>query len=138
VTQAPAKPMTATERAVAAWLDEIGVEYVVKPKLAVIVGGRRRRLSPDFVVPDERLVIEANGCFVHGCPECYGDRGLVHNRDRDDVRLAAFERAGYEVEVVWEHEVSGLTSAAARGRALSHASPARPRLLRRRRSQCAV
>lgn len=105
-----AKPMSALEAAVATWLDEQGVRYLVKPKLTVLVGGSRRRLSPDFFVPDERLAIEVNGCYVHGCWECYGDRGLVRSRDRDAVRLAALERAGYSVEVIWQHE---LTSSAA-------------------------
>jgi G:T-mismatch repair DNA endonuclease (very short patch repair protein) len=111
-----AKSLSRLERAVAEWLDGMGVEYLVKPKITVEVRGSRRRLSPDILVPAERLVIEVNGCYVHGCPVCYGDRGLTRNRDRDDVRLAALERAGYAVEVIWQHELPELTSAARVGR----------------------
>jgi len=100
--------LTKLERRMGEWLTRRGVEYLVKPRIRVDRSGKRRRLEPDFLVPDEHLLIEVNGCFVHGCPECYGGHGSTSVRSRDERRLAELRKAGYEVEVVWEHELEAL------------------------------
>lgn len=85
-------------------LDADGVEYVIHPRVRVELFGKRRRLTPDVLVPSQNLLIEVYGCFVHCCPECgHGDE--LKNW-RDQVRLDALRRAGYEVSVVWEHELA--------------------------------
>lgn len=97
--------MTGPERLMLAELRRDGVDFVAKPRVPVVIHGRRRRLTPDFLVPMERLVIEVNGCYVHGCRECGAGQGSERRRERDRARLDAFTRAGYDVEVVWEHEL---------------------------------
>ena len=97
---------SALERHVHSMLRASGVEFVTHPSVETIVGGKWRRLEPDILIPAEHRVIEVNGCFVHGCKECTGDRG----RDRllrYQVKVRALERAGYTVETVWEHEITG-------------------------------
>lgn len=83
-----------------------GVDYVKHPVIRAVVHGCVRKLEPDFLVPAERLVIEVNGCFVHGCEVCYGgDGAAMARRERDAARRRAFESMGYFVDEVWEHEL---------------------------------
>lgn len=98
--------MTKVERGVLEMLENMGADVVVKPKIKVELFGKRRRLTPDFFVPAERLIVEAYGCFVHGCEECYSGQGSEEKRYRDMVRLEAFQRAGYQCEIIWEHEIT--------------------------------
>ncbi|MEW6225709.1 MAG: very short patch repair endonuclease [Chloroflexota bacterium] len=70
---------------------------------------------PDIVFPALRLAVFVNGCFWHLCPVCSpprprGNAGfwkqkLEANRDRDARVHAQLEALGWEVEVVWEHEI---------------------------------
>ena len=50
------------------------------------------RGSPDFVFPEARLAVFADGCFWHGCPECghvprtnrpFWAAKIERNRERD-------------------------------------------------------
>jgi len=115
VSERQAEPaLNLLEERVRTWLEGQGVEFLVKPRLRVEVFGRKRRLEPDFLVPAENLIIEVNGCWVHGCRECFGhnDGHGRHEmkRYKDDVRERALRLAGYEVETIWEHELEALGS----------------------------
>lgn len=101
---------TRPERAVYEYLLASGyTNVVVKPRIRVMMHGKRRRLEPDFLIPEEHTVIEVNGCWVHGCEECHGGQGFAVKRWKDAVRSDALQRAGYQVEVIWEHELETLT-----------------------------
>ena len=96
--------LTGPERKMLRVLRGMGIEPIVHPRLRVTMFGKRRRLTPDFYVPAENLVIEVNGCFVHGCRDCgHGDE---LKEWKDLTRLDALTRAGYNVDVVWEHELA--------------------------------
>jgi len=82
-----------------------GVEFLVQPAFEVLIGRTWRRLKPDILVPSERLAIEVNGCFVHGCPVCYGGRGRARFL-KFEQKIRALKRAGWNVHVVWEHELT--------------------------------
>ncbi|MDG7037062.1 MAG: DUF559 domain-containing protein [Nitrososphaerota archaeon] len=70
--------------------------------------------SPDFGSKKRRVAVFVDGCFWHGCPDCYRAPAtrpaywrakLEGNRERDreaDERLRAM---GYTVVRLWEHEV---------------------------------
>jgi G:T-mismatch repair DNA endonuclease (very short patch repair protein) len=95
--------LTGPEQKMFGMLESMGIEFTVHPRVLVRMFGKRRRLTPDFFVPAENLLIEVNGCFVHGCPDCgHGDELKLW---KDRVRLDALTRAGYNVDVVWEHEL---------------------------------
>jgi DNA mismatch endonuclease (patch repair protein) len=73
------------------------------------------RRTADVVFGSAKVAVFVDGCFWHGCPDCYGHRTFKTNeqywskkvernqrRDRDtDERLGA---AGWTVVRVWEHE----------------------------------
>lgn len=73
------------------------------------------RRTADIVFTKRKVAVFVDGCFWHGCPDCYGHRQhktntwywpakIQGNRARDedtDVKLAA---AGWRVVRIWEHE----------------------------------
>ena len=70
---------------------------------------------PDIVFPALRLAIFVNGCFWHLCPRCklpqpranedFWKNKLEANRRRDARVRGELEALGWEVRVVWEHEI---------------------------------
>jgi len=67
--------------------------------------------KPDIVLPARRKIVLVNGCFWHG-HECiprlpksrteYWAPKIAGNRERDRRNVAALERLGWEVLVLWE------------------------------------
>jgi DNA mismatch endonuclease, patch repair protein len=82
------------------------------------VTGWRRHLplpgKPDFAFPRERLAVFVDGCFWHGCPECYARpktnirfwrEKYAYNRARDALVSRTLRKAGWTVLRLWEHEL---------------------------------
>lgn len=70
--------------------------------------------KPDFVFPEQRLAVFVDGCFWHGCPDCYirpqtsqgyWDEKLARNRRRDAKVNKELKEAGWSVLRVWEHQL---------------------------------
>ena len=58
--------------------------------------------SPDFMdTLDNHLLIEALGCYWHGCPEHYPDK---KRWERLCHKLGVYNDNGFEVLWIWEHE----------------------------------
>lgn len=71
---------------------------------------------PDFFFPEHRLAVFIDGCFWHGCPQCYRrpssrqdywDGKLARNIKRDRQIDESLVAKGYKVARVWEHQLSG-------------------------------
>ncbi|NVM23811.1 MAG: very short patch repair endonuclease [Desulfobacterales bacterium] len=70
--------------------------------------------KPDIVFPKQRLAVFVDGCFWHGCPECYQppksnrkfwkDKVRM-NRKRDRKQTRQLKRLGWTVLRFWEHRV---------------------------------
>jgi hypothetical protein len=65
----------------------------------------------DGYVPSEKIVIEFNGCFWHGCPKCVKNmqiiqpvRGVTYETllEETQKRQNELEEAGFCVETMWE------------------------------------
>ncbi len=70
---------------------------------------------PDVVIPSLRLVIFADGCFFHGCPEHYKaplsnteywTPKIAGNITRDQLQQGALEADGWSVWRIWEHALT--------------------------------
>jgi len=64
----------------------------------LMVGG----LNPDFVHKDGKHLVEAFGCYWHGCRKCFPGskaKGIPMNQ-----RLSTFKKYGYSCRVLWEHD----------------------------------
>ena len=75
--------------------------------------------KPDFVFESHRLIVFVDGCFWHGCPDCYRrpsssqeywDAKVKRNSERDKKNTAVLESSGWRVLRIWEHELSDLKS----------------------------
>jgi DNA mismatch endonuclease Vsr len=71
--------------------------------------------KPDFVFRVERVIAFVDGCYWHGCPNCYRrpssntaywDTKVCRNRDRDLATTCKLRRKGWKVLRFWEHELS--------------------------------
>ena len=56
----------------------------------------------DFAIPSCRLLIECDGCFYHGCSQCFPSS---KPRVRDSLIDLAAENIGWEVLRFWGHEI---------------------------------
>lgn len=77
--------------------------------------------KPDFVFLKEQLAIFVDGCFWHGCPQCYRrphsnqkywDAKVIYNVVRDRRNRNRLKRSGWRVVRVWEHELRQNTGTA--------------------------
>lgn len=82
------------------------------------ISGWRRHLPlpgrPDFVFPSCKLAVFVDGCFWHGCRQCYrrpqDNRNywkskLERNRTRDRKVTRLLHGLGWKVLRVWEHSL---------------------------------
>jgi very-short-patch-repair endonuclease len=61
----------------------------------------------DIYVPSRNLVIEVNGCVVHGCELCgYNRDWQLERRKRDLERSETIKSKGYSILIIWEHELA--------------------------------
>ena len=70
--------------------------------------------KPDFTFAGQRLVVFVDGCFWHGCPQCYRVPAsnvpywvgkMEGNRRRDRKQTRQLRRAGWRVVRLWEHDL---------------------------------
>lgn len=67
-------------------------------------------LKVDFYLPARKLIIEADGCYHHGCPlhhpRLYGKKAAT-----DHMRTQVMINRGYKVLRLWEHDINAMTTA---------------------------
>lgn len=79
---------------------------------------------PDLVFPAVHLAVFVHGCYWHRCPVC-SPREVKANADfwrakfagnlrRDVASQVALESSGWEVAIIWEHEIRADVAQAAR------------------------
>lgn len=70
--------------------------------------------NPDIVFLGDKVAVFVDGCFWHGCPECYRkpstnvsfwEKKLKQNRQRDRAVTCKLEDQGWLVLRIWEHEI---------------------------------
>jgi len=78
---------------------------------------------PDFAFRRERVAIFVDGCFWHGCPECfrmptsnteYWQPKIARNRSRDRRVTRELRRRHWHVIRIWEHSLQDPDRVAAR------------------------
>jgi DNA mismatch endonuclease (patch repair protein) len=71
--------------------------------------------KPDFVWPSEHLAVFVDGCFWHGCPQCYQrprhnaaywSAKVERNRARDRFVNRELRRVGWRVIRIWECQLA--------------------------------
>lgn len=96
-----------------AWLDMVEITRKIKLR-------REYRIGPYFVdgfCKETGEVFEYNGCFYHGCPECFVDPAKINNVSHramgelyDDTitKKKYLEANRYRVVSIWSHEIAEL------------------------------
>lgn len=78
---------------------------------------------PDFAFHKKKLAVFVDGCFWHGCPNCYRrpkskkgywDSKVERNKIRDRKNKRTLNRIGWKALRFWEHEVLESPSLCAR------------------------
>ena len=96
---------TKQEIAVHETLSSIGVVHEMHPNI---------QGKPDLIIPGQNLAVYLHGCFWHKCPECfrapktnqdYWIPKLERNAQRDAENLIKLRESGWDVVVIWEHEI---------------------------------
>lgn len=74
--------------------------------------------NPDILIYPKTVVF-INGCFWHKCPKCYKEPKsnkkywlpkIEANVKRDRKNQRLLRKKGYEVIVIWEHEIKNKSS----------------------------
>lgn len=92
---------TKPERLVQDWLDSKGVFYVPH----VICRWMQTRHQWDLYLPRDKLLIEVNGCYWHGCSACFPDKKIGRfDSVISQYKMVARQR-GWDVLVLWEHDI---------------------------------
>jgi DNA mismatch endonuclease, patch repair protein len=58
----------------------------------------------DIYFPENRVVIECDGCFYHGCPIHHPE--WTKNKERDEKKTNLLKYHGFNVYHFWEHEIN--------------------------------
>ena len=59
----------------------------------------------DFYLPGQKIVIQADGCYWHGCPVHY-PKSHIERVKRDKKQDLILNTNGYKVYRFWEHEIN--------------------------------
>jgi len=95
--------MTLIHRKVKAALNKFGLFGF---QSEVIVG----RFLCDEVDETNNVIVEANGCFWHGCKKCYTDKDtkqysrILILSERSRIKMDELRSLGWRVIEVWEHD----------------------------------
>jgi len=66
--------------------------------------------NPDFLNTNgKKEVIEANGCYWHGCPKCYPNGGYKGVKDNSKRISSHYRKFGFECKNIWEHDITDMS-----------------------------
>lgn len=93
------RPRSSIEILVYSWLEEDNIKFKQESPIG--------RCHVDILFPP-KTVIEINGCYWHGCSSCNKQLTASHKKTKvkDARRYSFFISQGYDVHVIWEHEIN--------------------------------
>lgn len=67
--------------------------------------------SCDIFIPSKNLIIEADGCYFHGCSNCYNEDTRKHPQIKkkvnyDFISTKLMKSRGYKILRFWEHDIN--------------------------------
>lgn len=102
------------QHGITGWRRHVALSFMV-PSSLLPVSVSRKKVRPDFVFRQARLVVFVDGCFWHGCPEHYRrpgsrqkfwDAKIARNMARDVEVSRGLRRSGWRVLRLWEHDLA--------------------------------
>lgn len=111
---------TSIERKLQDILELLGLDYEYQHNVAEINEKLDHAHIFDFAVPEQRLLIEADGCWWHCCPQCWPDWSRYEGDSRIEPEIVvkrdaacnqAVRDSGWTILRFWEHEINADLSA---------------------------
>jgi DNA mismatch endonuclease, patch repair protein len=62
----------------------------------------------DIAILDRKIAIYADGCYWHGCPQCFPDNKYSDRNYVDDVITQRLRNLGWRVIRLWEHDIMSM------------------------------
>jgi DNA mismatch endonuclease (patch repair protein) len=61
----------------------------------------------DILIPSKKIIIEADGCYWHGCPICNKNLNewQIKQAEKDEIRTKELQEKGYNVIRLKEHDI---------------------------------
>lgn len=90
---------TKIELKIEAELKRLGIKYQKQVPLC-------KKAIVDFYIPEQKIVIQADGCYWHGCPIHFPKGVKGRDMDRDERQNKVLITNGFDVHRFWEHEIN--------------------------------
>lgn len=76
-----------------------GIDFIVEALI--------ENKSVDILFPKEKIIIEVQGCYWHGCNKCNKtlSKHQIKRIESDIIRTKYLESNGYTVYLLWEHDI---------------------------------
>ena len=93
------------------FLTKLHIEYFTHKYMKIEQGYQCDIFIPkqetEGVIINKKTIIEADGCYWHGCPSCKFNKpkNLKKQKQRDFNRTKELIENGYKVIRLWEHEI---------------------------------
>jgi len=105
--------ITKPQRLVQKYLDDLSIDYTINGLVA--------RRSYDFVLKEQKMLIEVQGTYWHADPRVYGEFKIPLNKRQqfkvieDELKKKIAEGAGYKLYYIWELDIKNNDYSALQG-----------------------
>ncbi len=101
---------TSIEVKIQNFLSLLHIEYIAHKYISEIT----HAYQCDIYIPSKKLIIEADGCYWHGCLICNkNDKGLSELQNKqiqeDKIRTKELIEKGFRVIRLWEHDINKMS-----------------------------
>ena len=88
-------------------LTQLHIEYFTHKYMKIEHGYQCDILIPTQNGISQKIIIECDGCYWHGCPVCNNKphKNLKLQKERDKRRTQELQEKGYRVIRIWEHDI---------------------------------
>lgn len=88
------------------FLSLLHIEYIAHKYISEIT----QSYQCDIFVPSMKLILEADGCYWHGCKICNKKINERQEKqiEKDNLRTQELQEKGYRVIRLWEHEIKSI------------------------------
>ncbi|GEP45019.1 very short patch repair endonuclease [Brevifollis gellanilyticus] len=104
------------QQGIKGWRRHVAISFQVRSSPLTVSGAPlTKKVRPDFVFREAKVVVFVDGCFWHGCPEHYRrpgsrqefwDAKIARNQARDIEVARELRRGGWRVMRLWEHDLA--------------------------------
>lgn len=89
------------------FLKKLHIEFITHCHISEITNA----YQCDIFIPSRNLIIEADGCYWHGCPICKNKphKNLEKQIEKDKLRTQQLLEKGFKVLRLWEHDIKKMS-----------------------------